>query len=161
MKIHGGEDTPLIQCVNPLKNIWIVLWNECVEDSSLSFVAEEFDHKPTISEIKNTILNWHNAQIDQQIASGFVWKGIPVWLSMENQFNYKVAHDIAIQSDGLILPTFKFGTTEEPVYYAFEDLGDLKDFYTKAMAFVTETLAAGWAVKDSIDWGAYEKLLES
>ena len=161
IKIHGGEATPLVQCINPILDKWMVLWAICYEDNSFTFMAEEIGHKPTLQEIKDTIISWYNSEIEDRILSGFVWRDIPVWLSMENQFNYKAAYDIAAQSGGEILPTFKFGTTEEPVYYTFEDLGDLKDSYTKAMAFVTETLSAGWTVKDSIDWGAYEKLLES
>ena len=48
-----------------------------------------------------------------------------VWLTMEDQFNYKAAYDIAVQSNGKLLPTFKFGTTENPIYHKFEDLEDL------------------------------------
>lgn len=122
-------------------------------------MAEEVGHKPTLQEIKDIVLGWCNTDIDNRILSGFVWRDIPVWLSMENQFNYKVAYDIAAQSGGEILPTFKFGTTESPVYYKFESFEDLKDFYLKAMAYVTQTLANGWAAKGTIDWGAYSAIL--
>ena len=40
---------------------------------------------------------------------------MPVWLSSENQFNYKAAYDLAVQTGGATLPvTFKFGTDEVP-----------------------------------------------
>lgn len=92
--------------------------------------------------------------------SGFAWKGVPVWLSMENQLNYKAAYDLAVQTNGQVLPTFKFGTTESPVYYKFESLEDLKDFYISAMSYITDTLATGWQEKDKIDWTVYEDLLK-
>lgn len=160
IKIHGGEDTPLIQCINPILDKWMVLWAIGYEDNSFTFMAEEIGHKPTLQEIKDIVLGWCNADIDNRILSGFVWKGIPIWLSMENQFNYKTAYDIAAQSGGEILPTFKFGTTESPVYYKFESLEDLKDFYISAMSYVTDTLATGWQEKDKIDWTVYEDLLK-
>jgi hypothetical protein len=40
---------------------------------------------------------------------------MPVWLSTENQFNYKAAFDLATQTGGKSLPvTFKFGSTNNP-----------------------------------------------
>lgn len=157
-KIHGGNNL-LVECINPITDKWMVLWNEQNEGDSTSYQAEVFTHKPTIAEIKDTILDWYNKKIDQEILSGFVWNNIPVWLSMENQFNYKAAYDLAVQTNGQLLPTFKFGTTESPVYYKFESFEDLKDFYLKAMAYVTQTLSNGWAAKDTIDWGAYSAIL--
>lgn len=79
-----------------------------------------------------------------------------VWLSTENQFNYKAAYDLAVQSQGMSLPiTFKFGTTTEPVYYTFENLEMFTDFYSKAMFYINTKLAEGWKLKDSIDWSVY------
>ena len=159
IKIFGGNNL-LVECINSITDKWMVLWNEQNEGDSTSYQAEIFTHKPTITEIKDTILDWYNKKIDQEILSGFVWNNLPVWLSMENQFNYKAAYDIAAQSGGEILPTFKFGTTENPVYYKFESFEDLKDFYLKAVAYVTDTLATGWQEKDRIDWTVYEDLLK-
>jgi hypothetical protein len=68
---------------------------------------------------------------------------MPVWLSSENQFNYKAAYDLAVQTGGATLPvTFKFGTDEVPQYREFVTLEELTDFYTKAM-FRTRCLTAG------------------
>lgn len=158
-KIHGGNNL-LVECINHVTDKWMVLWNEQNEGDSVSYQAETFTHKPTIAEIKDTILDWYNKKIDQEILSGFVWKGIPVWLSMENQFNYKAAYDIAFQSEGEVLPTFKLGTTENPVYYKFERFEDLKDFYVKSLAYVTDILNKGWQMKDTIDWSAYSAILD-
>lgn len=88
--------------------------------------------------------------------SGFVWRNMPVWLSSENQFNYKAAYDLAVQTGGASLPVrFKFGTDDNPQYHTFTDLQEMADFYTSAMAYVNTTLNAGWEEKDSIDWSVY------
>lgn len=117
--------------------------------------------KPSLEQLKKLVLDAINKEVDEKILSGFVWKDMPVWLSTENQFNYKAAYDLAVMSQGQSLPTvFKFGTTEEPVYYAFETLDDISDFYISAMAYINTTLAEGWKLKDSIDWSVYEEALK-
>lgn len=131
-----------------------------VESNVGTWTEHVFRNKPSLSQIKDFILTEINKRTDRLILSGFVWKGVPVWLSMENQLNYKTAYDLAVQTNGQILPTFKFGTTESPVYYKFESLEDLKDFYISAMSYVTNTLATGWQEKDKIDWTVYEDLLK-
>ena len=96
--------------------------------------------------------------MDAAILSGFTYEGMPVWLSSENQFNYKSAYDLAVQSNGATLPlTFKFGTEEKPQYRRFDTIAELTDFYTKAMAYIQATLADGWKRKDAVDWNVYGK----
>ena len=113
--------------------------------------------KPSFKQLKEFILTEINHQTDEKILSGFVWKDMQVWLSSENQFNYKAAYDLAVQTNGANLPTvFKFGSAEEPIYYKFDTIEELTDFYTKALKFINEQLAIGWAKKDSINWDDYE-----
>lgn len=118
--------------------------------------------KPSLEQLKKLVLDAINKDVDEKILSGFVWKDMPVWLSTENQFNYKAAYDLAVMSQGQSLPvTFKFGATESPVYYTFETLDDISDFYISAMAYINSTLAEGWKLKDSIDWSVYEEALNA
>jgi len=49
----------------------------------------------------------------------------------------------------------------DPVYYTFETLEDISDFYVKAIAFINQTLNEGWIKKDSIDWTPYENALNT
>lgn len=117
--------------------------------------------KPSIEQVKGIVLDTMNKEVDQKILYGMVWKDMPIWLSSENQFNYKAAYDLAVMSQGKSLPvTFKFGTTDTPIYYTFETLEDLSDFYISAMAYINKTLEDGWKKKDSIDWGVYEEALK-
>lgn len=118
-------------------------------------------NKPSLEQLKGFVLDAINKTVDEKILSGFVWKDMAVWLSTENQFNYKAAYDLAVMSQGQSLPVvFKFGTTENPVYYSFGTLEDISDFYISAMAYINRTLEEGWKKKDSIDWSVYEKALE-
>lgn len=106
--------------------------------------------------VKDKVNKFINAETDWKIKSGFTWKDYKVWLSSENQFNYKAAYDLAVQTNGASLPvTFKFGDNDNPVYYKFTTLEKLTDFYTKALQYINTTLKEGWDKKDSIDWSLY------
>ena len=131
-RVEGTAGVKLLECVNPVKNTWRVRWVVRErEDGSADYMEENFLGKPSGEIIRTVILGWYNEQIDREILSGFVYEGMPVWLSSENQFNYKAAYDLAVQTGGATLPvTFKFGTDEQPVYRTFETLEELTDFYT-------------------------------
>ncbi|KAB3936538.1 hypothetical protein GAS27_15375, partial [Bacteroides uniformis] len=99
---------------------------------------------------------WYNSQTDAAILSGFAYNGAPVWLSTENQYNYKAAYDLAVQTGGETLPvTFKFGSDEQPEYHTFEKLDNLKDFYIQAVRHIQNTLAEGWKRKDVFNLDLY------
>ena len=118
-----------------------------------------YDHVPTVAEIRADIEALINAQTDGKILSGFNWNDTPVYLSTENQFNFKAAYDLAVQTNGKTLPvTFKLGEDAEgkPMYHTFDNLSDFTDFYTQAMTHVVTTLAEGWQRKDSIDYSNYK-----
>lgn len=114
---------------------------------------------PTVEELKTDIEDTINAHTDEKILKGFSWNGKKVWLSFENQFNYKAAYDLAVQKQGATLPVkFKLGEDEgKPVYHTFEEMDEFSDFYTKATAYVNQTLKEGWAEKDSVDYDALIK----
>lgn len=160
-RITSTQDTPLIEYKD---GKYIVRWDGQDEDGKgvVSYNEITFPYKPSLDTIKEVILGIENSRVDQEILSGFTWEGMSVWLSSENQFNYKAAYDLAAQTNGGNLPvTFKFGDTDNPVYHEFKTLDDLADFYMKAMIHVNNTLKTGWESKDSIDWSLYEEALEN
>lgn len=131
-----------------------------VETDLGTWSVHSFIRKPSFGQLKNFILTEINKRTDEKILSGFEWNGMRVWLSSENQFNYKAAYDLAVQTNGANLPTvFKFGSNEDPKYHKFDTVEELSDFYVKAMTYINEQLAIGWAKKDAIDWSLYEKAL--
>ena len=165
-KEFGIKGLPLIECINPNLRKYRIRFDvqpnfkETGNEKCVSFMEEEILYKPTLNQVKDIVLKGYNQTIDDKILSGFVWKDMQVWLSTENQFNYKAAYDLAVMSQGKSLPTvFKFGTTDNPVYYSFGTLEDISDFYISAMSYINTCLAEGWKKKDSIDWNVYEQAL--
>ena len=119
-----------------------------------------YDHKPTDAELKADIEVLVNSIIDSRILNNFKWNENVVYLSTENQMNYKAAYDLAVQTQGKTLPVkFKLGEdmNGNAVYHTFSDMEDFTDFYTKAVAHVITALNDGWKEKDNIN---YAKLLE-
>ncbi len=156
-RVQGNPDVALIECTNPVKNKWRVRW-DIVTDATgtTSYMEQELNHRPSADEIKGIISAWINARTDERILSGFVYEGNMVWLSSENQFNYKAAHDLAVQTAGATLPvTFKLGPDDAPCYRSFTDIDSLTDFYSRAMAHIQQALADGWCAKDNIDLEKY------
>lgn len=114
-----------------------------------------YDHNPSAEELKEDIVNLIDSETDGKILSGFVWKEIPVYLSTENQMNFKAAYDLAVQTSGATLPIkFKLGedTSGNALYHTFSELTEFTDFYTKAMGYVISVLNAGWEEKDNIQF---------
>jgi hypothetical protein len=130
---------------------------EQIESPLATWQEHTFNHIPTLSEIKAVITDYYNKLIDQSILSGLVWNGMKVWLSSENQFNYKVAYDLAVQTNGATLPiVFKFGDDEETVYYEFKTIEELSNFYITSINYVQTVLQEGWNKKDKINWDIYK-----
>lgn len=156
-RVEGSADVSLMECTNPVKDKWRIRWDvQEKEDGSTSYMEEEYSHKPTDEEIHTLIMSWYNSQTDAAILSGFVYKDAPVWLSTENQYNYKAAYDLAVQTGGETLPvTFKFGSDEQPEYHTFDNLDELKDFYVQAVRHIQHTLAEGWKRKDVFNLELY------
>ncbi len=156
-RVNGAQGVKLLECTNPVKDKWRVRWDvHNNDDGSADYMEAEFNGKPSSDDIKNVVTDWYNEQINTTILSGFAWNGMPVWLSSENQFNYKAAYDLAVQTSGATLPvTFKFGTDDGPLYHSFQTVDELSDFYTQAMQHIQHTLTSGWNAKDAFDLNLY------
>ena len=125
-------------------------------------LVEYYRGQRTEAAMRKLIADWYDPETDAKILNGMVWKSfagedIPVYLSTENQFNFKSAYDLAVQKNGATLPvTFKMGEKDGvPVYHTFSTMEEADDFYIKAVAFINQTLAEGWAKKDNFDWSLY------
>lgn len=153
-----GAEERKDQLVHIGKNNWLLIFGFCNDEEVGGYNwRKNYDHKPTKAELKTDLDVLVNSLTDEKILSGFVWNGNPVWLSTENQFNFKAAYDLAVQSKGAGLPvTFKLGEDESgnAVYHTFEELTEFTDFYTQSIAYVSDCLKDGWQEKDSIDYDA-------
>ena len=160
MKQKSTQKPLELEVLNSIKQTYIVrfAFNESIQEENSYWEFEEiiFKHKPSLEEIKTLITDYYNKCCDKEILSGFVYNNLPVWLSQENQLNYKSAFDLAKQTNSSNLPVkFKFGTDIEPQYFVFETLEKLEDFYIKMNQFIHSTLEKNWNLKDDINWEQY------
>ena len=148
---------------------WEIYYNK-VEKKAVGF-----------NEIKDAILKDIDARTDYKIENDLVWTSfdgeqIPVKLDAENKFNFKASYDLAVQTNGAILPvTFKMSEKKvmiepkeeggiptwekQPVYHTFNTMEEAADFYMKAMAFIQGCYQDGWQKKDNFDWTPYQDAL--
>ncbi len=155
-RVQGSENVRLIECVNPIQDKWRVRWDVQTTSEGTSFIEEEFSGKPDMEKIKSLIFSWIGERVNERILSGFTYLGQKVWLSQENQFNYKSIYDLAVQTGGRNLPVvLKFGTDDMPYYAKFSTLDELTDFYMKIMSHIHSTIENGWKEKDAVDFTLY------
>lgn len=160
-KVYGAsERQDSIVKLNENKYVVFYGFGKDTEEAETGYKwRRDYDHKPTVAEIRHDVEELVNAQTDAKILSGLVWNGKPVYLSTENQFNFKAAHDLAYQTDGANLPIkFKLGENAdgESVYHTFTKKEVLTDFVAKIFAHIQSAIKAGWNEKDSMDYSVYE-----
>lgn len=138
------------------RNKWELIYGYDTDGISGWTYRERFTRKPTMDEIKEIITAQINRNVEEKILCGLVWRDMPIWLSTENQFNYKAAYDLAVQTNGLSLPVkFKFGTDEQPVYHTFNEIDELREFYVTSLEHVHNVLEEGWQEKESLDLSVF------
>lgn len=84
---------------------WAVRWDfkpKPNEEGVYWYEEETYTWIPTIEDVQQTITYWFNKQTDGVIKHGFEWKGIRVYLSDENKFNYKAITDEAARRETAI-----------------------------------------------------------
>ena len=138
---------------------WYVIVNINIKEVEGGYTCESvtatLDNYPTRSDVVKMVNDYINAKTDEKILSGFVWRDNPVWLSSENQFNFKCAYDLAYQTEGASLPAkYKLGEDADgnPIYFNFTDLQTFQDFYLGCVGWIQRCINEGWVEKDSVDY---------
>ena len=129
------------------------------ENGRWQWKRDYYGDMPTRETLRSDIEALVNDITDERILAGLRWRGLPVWLSTENQFNFKAAYDLAFQTNGANLPArYKLGEDDNgnPVYYDFEDLATFQEFYLGCVGWIQRCIAEGWAEKDGVD---YEEII--
>ena len=142
-----------------VKNYLLIYGYGTDEDGNGYNFRKNYDHKPTKTELKEDITQLIDGITDSKILQGFRWNEVSVYLSTENQMNFKAAFDLNMQTGGLMLPVkFKLGEDTEgnAVYHTFENMEDFTNFYTSAVSYINQCLNEGWSEKDSLDMSSYE-----
>lgn len=142
IRIYADSKAEPVRCTNR-RGIWRITWDyqetETAEGVQRSYMEETFDHLPALAEIKAVINEWYNRKITDTIESGYIWNGLKVWLSMENQMNYKTAYDLALQTGGKTFLLLSSSGRRQPDVYEFASMQQLQEFYTGAVKHIQET----------------------
>ena len=169
MTRHQGDNgLPVIECTDTRLQKYRVRTDfqpDMEEDGKtqrgVTFIEAEYPYKPSMQEVKDFVCGVINMQTDDKILTGFVWNGLPVWLSPENQRNFSEADRKAEKNPDILPIVFKIGEQDgQPVYHTFETYEELDGFYTQAFAYIQRCLADGWQQKDAFDFTPYEEALE-
>lgn len=152
-RTNGSSDVKLLECINPKRQKYLLRWDvEADKDGSASYMECEITHQPNMDEVRTIITEWYNKLVEERIISGWKWHDLNVWLSKENQLNFKAAYDLAVQTKGATLPVrFKLGTNDRPTYHTFTEMKEFTDFYTEMVNYVMQCLSYGWDMKDKLD----------
>ena len=155
-----GADKRQDQVIKIGVNNYLLIFGYGIDEDGNGYnMRKNYDHKPTKTELKEDITQLIDGITDSKILQGFRWNEVTVYLSTENQMNFKAAFDLNMQTGGLMLPVkFKLGEDAEgnAVYHTFENMEDFTDFYTSAVSYINQCLNEGWAEKDSLDMSSYE-----
>lgn len=131
---------------------YMLLYGLYEEDGMTYHWRKHYDHKPSEDELVEDVIGLINQETDRMILQGFKWNGKNVWLSLENQINFRAQYDLCIQTDGSSLPVkLKLGEDEDGngVYHTFESREELSEFYAEQVTFVYDTLAEAWNEKEA------------
>lgn len=170
MKEILTERPPKVAVAKDLKK-WLVTMNLNIEEVTDEYSCDSFtievDHRPTIDDVRDAIIAHIDAETDEKILCGYEWtvrhgddagKTVKVWLSSENQNNFKAKHDAAITyPDKVKFPvTYKISQDSETgnaIYEEFADIEELATFYLGGLDYIENCVNAGWRKKDAIgEW---------
>lgn len=125
---------------------------------------ETFDHIPTPEELRTVIHDHVDALTDEKILTGYQWtvlhgdhagQTVNVWLSTENQNNFKAKHDAALAYPEEVRFPFSYKISEDAdhkaIYETFQNIGELARFYLGGLNFIDSCLGAGWVEKNTAD----------
>ena len=119
---------------------------------------ERFDHRPSLDEIKETIVGVIESEYADKLRYGLTWNELPVEYTEERKSDL-TGMLVAMQAGIMELPvTLNLGTYPDgsPVFHEFakpeEIIGVAKAISNHKIAVCN----AEWQEKSSVDWSVYE-----
>lgn len=148
-RAEGGKNPEPIVCLNPVKGLWRVRLAITETENGAEWMEHDFDHRPTADEIKALFVGLVNERVQQSILTGFTYGDKPVWLSEENQLNFRSAPTVPVR--------FKLGENIDgtPVYHTFTTQKELTAFNKAVADHIAACLNEGWNEKDAFDVEPY------
>lgn len=156
---YSFESTQLFECFNKINNTFIVRFDETKIESGYKYQQFLIVGSEAIESIKPTINNYYNELCSNEILQGFKLNSDIVWLSPENQMNYKIFYDFALSNHQNKLEfkpiKIKVGEETESKYHVFDSFDEFQKFVFDYTEHIQNTISKYWTIKDSIDWNKY------
>lgn len=148
-RAEGTPNAEPIVCLNPIRGTWRVRLGITPTETGAEWMEEDFDHRPTADEIRALFVELVNEKVQQSILTGMVYNDMPVWLSEENQLNFRSTPTVPVR--------FKLGEAEDgsPVYHTFTTQKELTAFNKAVADHIAACLNEGWTEKDCFDVEPY------
>lgn len=148
-KHHDGSEGPQNLLMVNSDNECILFYGHGTDDLGGFRWRKDYDHRPTVDEIKSDIEAHINEQVAEKIRNGMVYETMPVYLSEENQLNFRsvptlpVRYKVGEFSDGRV------------AYITFESRDELEDFNRAIADHIARCLNEGWDEKDAVDYNKF------
>lgn len=144
----GSEAATNLLLINSEKEV-VLFYGHGTDELGGFRWRKDYDHRPTMAEVKTDIEELINEQVQERIRTGMEYETMPVWLSEENQLNFRSVPRVPVR--------FKLGEYSDgkPAYRVFETREELADFNEAIANHIAQCLNAGWDEKDAVDYSAY------
>lgn len=152
--VTGPASAPKVECLAPMNQTpWVArfCYGTPDEDGMTTYAVAEYNHRPTVADVRQAVNSYYGDMVAQRILTGFVYDGLSVWLSEVNQLNYTAA--MLTKAASL---TIKGGTDEEPVYRTLTNEEEISQFVTAMREYIAACIAEGWKLRDNFDYAPYE-----
>ena len=113
-----------------------------------------------IKALRIRILNEIDNKTNELIVYGFVYTGLKVRLTIEDQINFEGEFNLirdfitnkGVPESSFFPLNYKVWTNEDgsPVFMKINNLDELRDFLFRGKTYIRDCLAAGWVVKNEI-----------
>ncbi len=141
---------------DPYKDLWICEIT-CSNNDTHYLFNKEYKGKPTQETVSDDVLNELNSECEKEIIENLEINGKKVWLSFENQQNYKMLYDYFTKNTTkLPLKVKLYDENGVGEYKEFDSFEDYETFYFATIEHINSTLAKYWEIKDNINWSEYK-----
>lgn len=148
-KHHDGSEGPQNLLLVNSDNECILFYGHGTDELGGFRWRKDYDHRPTMEELKADIEELINEKVSERILSGFSYEGKPVSLTREKQLDFRSTPSVPVR--------MKLGEEADgtPVYHTFETQRELTAFNKAVSDYINQCLNEGWDEKDAVDYNEF------